>query len=323
MDKQSALAVVKSLVDQGNISKQEVLALFEYDAPVSAKTSKLVEILYYIGAAIVCIGIAVLIGQNWDTLSSFVRILVTLGTGLAAYVVAILLASRRVSEKIAQAFFLIAGVVLPIGLNVAWHEGGYNLSSPGIQTIIMTILLIVFFISWWLYRRATLLLFTTLFGIAFFYVVTSFLLNGRPVFDEPAFTEYRTLFVGLSLALLGYFFSGKTTRALSGSFYAVGVLAFLGSALALGGYKPEQNMFWELIFPLLAFGVIFLSVQVRSKSFLVFGALFLIGYIFKLTAEYFSDSLGWPLALVIAGLLMIAIAYGSLQISKRYLHARG
>lgn len=323
MDKQSTLAAIKSLVDQGEVSKQEVLALFESTAPVSVKASKLVEILYYIGAAIVCIGIAVLIGQNWELLSSFVRILVTLGTGLAAYVVAILLASRRVSENIAQAFFLIAGVVLPIGLNVAWHEGGYNVSDPGIQTLIIGILLAVFLVSWWLYRRVVLLVFTTLSGIAFYYVVTSFLLSGRPVFDEPTFTEYRTLMVGLSLALLGYFFSGKTNRALSGSFYGVGVLAFLGSALALGGYTPEQNMFWELIFPLLAFGVIFLSVQLRSKSFLVFGTLFLIGYIFKLTAEYFSDSLGWPLALVIAGLLMIAIAYGSLQISKNYLHARG
>ena len=74
-----------------------------------------------------------------------------------------------------------------------------------------------------------------------------------------------------------------------------------------------------LIFPVLVFGALYLSVHLKSKSFLTFGTLFLMGYILKLTSEYFSDSLGWPLALVIAGLAMIAAGYLSLYLKRKYM----
>jgi hypothetical protein len=101
--------------------------------------------------------------------------------------------------------------------------------------------------------------------------------------------------------------------------YAFGSLGFLGAALALGGWAPEQNVFWELIFPLLVFGIIFLSIYVKSRAFLVFGSLFLIGYIFKLTGEYFSNTLGWPLALVLAGLLIMGVGYYAVRINRQYM----
>jgi ABC-type branched-subunit amino acid transport system permease subunit len=73
------------------------------------------------------------------------------------------------------------------------------------------------------------------------------------------------------------------------------------------------------VYPLLVFGVIFLSVYVKSKAFLVFGTIFLIAYILKLTSEYFSSGLGWPLALVLAGLAIMAVGYYAVRINKRYL----
>jgi hypothetical protein len=65
--------------------------------------------------------------------------------------------------------------------------------------------------------------------------------------------------------------------------------------------------------------VILLSIWLKSKSFLVFGALFLMIYILKITSEYFTNSLGWPLALVLAGLLLIGIGALSVWLNKRYL----
>jgi len=92
----------------------------------------------------------------------------------------------------------------------------------------------------------------------------------------------------------------------------------LGSALALGGWSPDQNIFWELIYPILIFGILLLSVRVSSKSLYVWGILFLMAYVMKITDEYFSSGLGWPLVLVIAGLAMIAIGYGAFAVNKKY-----
>ena len=69
------------------------------------------------------------------------------------------------------------------------------------------------------------------------------------------------------------------------------------------------------------FGVIFLSIHLQSKTFLVFGSLALGSYLTKITAEYFSDSLGWPFALVLVGLMLMGVAYLALQLKRRYLNA--
>jgi len=44
-----------------------------------------------------------------------------------------------------------------------------------------------------------------------------------------------------------------------------------------------------------------------------------MAYILKITFEYFSSGLGWPLALVIAGLAMIGVGYMSISLKKKYL----
>jgi uncharacterized integral membrane protein len=57
----------------------------------------------------------------------------------------------------------------------------------------------------------------------------------------------------------------------------------------------------------------------KSKSFLTFGAIFLVTYVFKITAEYFTDGLGWPLVLVIVGLAIIGIGYLAFSLKKKYM----
>lgn len=312
--KQEVIAGIKALRANGTLSEHEVLAALSGG---EKKASRMAEILYYIGGAIVCIGVAVLVSQQWENLPTLARIVSTLGVGLAAYVTATLLMSRAQTAKVSLGFWLIAGAVLPIGLFVTFYEGGYAVASAGVSSLIFALLFITYLLSHLIHRKVILLLFTTIYGVALFFVFTSFQVAGNPIFVEPEFSEYRFLLTGISLFLLGYFVRTKPEQALTGTLYAAGSLAFLGSALALGGFKPEQHVFWELVFPLLAFAAILGSVQLRSKSLLTIGSLSLMAYIIKITMEYFSESLGWPLALVIAGLLIIGVGYGSLRVSKQ------
>ena len=92
--------------------------------------------------------------------------------------------------------------------------------------------------------------------------------------------------------------------------------------MALGGFQPNQDAFWELIYPVIIFGALFTSVYIKSKSVLTMGTIFLMIYILKITAEYFSTGLGWPLALVIAGLMMIGAGYMSITIKAKYMLAK-
>jgi len=78
-------------------------------------------------------------------------------------------------------------------------------------------------------------------------------------------------------------------------------------------------VFWELVFPGLSFGILFLSVYLKTRSFLIFGTLYLMFYILKITNEYFTSGFGWALSLIILGFALIGIGYFAFYLNKKYI----
>lgn len=325
MTKENTLLNVTILALQKDLSREELLAAYnkglDPETTDVALTKKLgvTEIMYFIGGGIVFLGISILMAQNWAILGFETRLLATLGVSIMAYLVGILFGQNTKTETAGLAFYLISALVAPIGLYVVFENAGYDITGLGIQSLISGILFGTYLMSFLIFRKTIFTLFSILFGTWLYYSFTGLLIGDSLYFNNNKFNQYQTLIAGLSYILLGYSFS-KTERApLRGFLYGFGILGFLGAAMALGGWKPSQSIFWELAFPFLVFGTLFLSVYIKSKSFLIFGTLYLMGYILKITAEYFSNSLGWPLALVIAGFSMIGVGYMSFEIKRRYL----
>jgi hypothetical protein len=325
MPKDEFLTHVTQLASQGLISEDELLAAYrkgkgeKHDQTVTKRLS-VAEILYFVGGAIVFIGIGILVYQNWEVLNAFTRILATLGSSVAAYVVGVLFGRYEKLDGVSQAFYLISALVAPIGLAIAYDEAVLDFSEYGIQTLISGILLTTYLLSYFVFRKTLFIVFSVIFGTWLFFSFTSWLVDSRLKFDELEFYEYRILLVGLSYILLGYTFAQHKIVALSHWLYGFGIFGFLGAALALGGWSPNQNVFWELIFPALALGSMFISIHLKSRAFLTFGSLYLMVYLLKITPEYFSNTLGWPLALVLAGFSLIGIGYGSFYLNKKYLY---
>lgn len=320
MDKQQLLEEIRQAAAASLITKEEILNQFgSGSVDAAAKHLTVSEILYYIGGGIVFLGICILSYQNWDSFSSFLRIFITLGSATACFIVGALLYRYESLHKVSQAFFLISGLLAPLGVSVAFKEGGFDLNSDGIQLAIYVIIAAIFFSALWFYRQTILLFFAIVFTVGIFHFIINLIIgNNLLMANYSKVWEYKILTEGLVWILLGYYFLQTQFKALTGVMYGFGCVAFLGAAMALGGWDPNQNAFWELIYPLLVFGIIFCGVYVKSKSFLVFGTIFLIGYILKLTGEYFTSGLGWPLALVIAGLAIIGIGYYAVRLNNRY-----
>ncbi len=323
MDKKELLKQVQSLAAQQLVTRDEVTAAFDAgansgtDVEVSPQAG-ISHLLYYVGGAVVFLGISVLIWQNWTALNSVTKILCTLGSGVAAYMAAVFLGRDERFEIPSRAFYFISALVMPLGLQVTLHIAGLDTGSSGTQSVVSGILLTTFLLSYLANRKTVFTVFNIIFATWLFFSFTSFMVGGNPYFKWE-FWAYCVLCVGLVYALLGYSFSETSQHALTGSLYGFGALCFLGAALALGDWNPHQNIFWELAFPGLVFGVMFLSVYLKSKAFLTFGSLYLMGYILKITSEYFAQSLGWPLALVLTGLGLMAIGYLHFNLKKRYL----
>lgn len=327
MEKQELLNEVRQMAQSGQLSQAEILSAL---GGVSTAVPQYVEqkshvgvseILYYIGGAIVFLGIIVLCYQNWDSFSAPLRIFITLGSCLASGLVAILLSRYENLSKLAQAFFLLFGMLAPLGVGVTVKEAGFDLSSNILQVAIYASLTAIFLGVFWYFKQQTvLLLFSIIFATVLFHFLVSWLVGDNLSYsDVSKIWEYQFMVVGLVYMLLGYYLSQTSQRGLVGPLYGFGSLFFLGSTMALGGWQPDQNVFWELIYSLLVFGIVFLSVYVKSKAFLTFGTLSLVGYILKLTGEYFTSGLGWPLALVLAGLVIMVVGYYAVRINRQYL----
>lgn len=324
MEKNKVLEWIKYLASQNSITKEELITSYEAglglkkDATASRHLS-VSEVLYFIGGLIVFLGISILIYQHWSELNFFTRILATLGSAITAYIVGILFSKYEKLAMVGQAFYLISALVMPIGLYVLFDNLGFKIGDNATLSLISGILTVIYLGSFFIFRKIIFLIFGIGFSTWLFFSFTSFLIGSNPIATTFKLNEYRVLLTGITYMLLGYFFSNREEKGLSGRLYELGVFGFLGAAMALGGWKPNQNMIWELLFPGLVFGVIFLSVKLKAPGFLSFATLFLMAYILKITSEYFADSLGWPLTLVISGLLLIVTGFISLRIHNQYL----
>ena len=62
-----------------------------------------------------------------------------------------------------------------------------------------------------------------------------------------------------------------------------------------------------------------MSVYLKSKIILLMSTIFLIVHVSYITGEYFADSLGWPVVLVLLGFVFMGLGYASIIINNRYI----
>jgi hypothetical protein len=323
MNKQALLQQLSALVDSGEVTEDEVLEAIgaKQHSPVAVTSniaSRLSAVLYFIGGGVVFLGLVFLIAQEWGHFGTSMKIFVTLGSGIAAFVVGVLFSQQKRLGAAGPAFFLISALLLPVGLFVTYDEAGVNVDMLTAQIQIASILFAAYVGAYAVIRKNVLLTFAFIFGSWLFFAVTDQMVTSAPYIDNWSFINYRILFAGLAYMLLGYSFVGSDREVLTAWLYTFGVFGFLGAGFALGEWKPNQSLFWEAIYPGLVFGIIFISTHIKSRIFLVFGSLALGAYLTKITAEYFSDSLGWAFSLVIVGFLLMGVAYLAVRVNRRY-----
>jgi hypothetical protein len=99
--------------------------------------------------------------------------------------------------------------------------------------------------------------------------------------------------------------------------YLLGAIAFL-----YGLFDTVERTPFELVFLAAAAGLVYLSVMVRSRTLLFVAIAAFLAYTAWFTGQYFADSVGWPIALIIFGLIMIALSAAAFRIDRQYMRAR-
>lgn len=275
------------------------------------------KIFNFIGAALIFFGVAYFIGSNWNKMSDFLKVFVSLGVAIAAYFVGILFQSAK-KFTVSTAFYLLAGLLLPLGLFITYKVYHIPLPNRCLDLAIASICFFVFILSHLRSPHMIFQIFSIIYGSFLYFSIIEFLLYGRPVSIENI-NEYELIALGTSYIFLGYYLR-LSSSFLTGLLYMLGGLLVLASVYFLGTSNDMRLIFhWRIpaiITIILAF---VLAVPLKAKSFLFLGSIFVIIYVVDMSsrfADVFGDN-GWALILVLAGLLFMLIGYLVFILNKK------
>lgn len=279
---------------------------------------QLMNLLYGIGTIITIIGVVVLLAQNWQSIHFVVKIGITLGIALIAYIYGLLLRSRE-NSMLSQILFTISAVLAPMGAFVLFRENAIEFTLQ-IQIIVASILFIIFGVAFAINKRNVLLPITIIFGSWTYF---AFILNIIPgSYFSSALLKWAGILMGVSYILIAYSYKFFTESAdeedkkekvsSQNILYGVGALAILLSGIMIGGI-------FDLVYIGIIFAIFYGSIFFKSRVMLFLGAFFLVAYIIKITGKYFANSIGWPLTLIGIGFLVIGVGYFTYYLNQKYL----
>lgn len=305
--RQDALEQIAEIARRHALSSAEIRRALEASpsSPERRSTHLLGRILGALGGIFVFAGLGVFIATNWEVMNAAARIIITFGSGMVAFILALAASKDERGRRFTTPLYLIAAALQPIGILVAldefstgsdWHLAG--LLTAGIMTLQQGATL-------WKRRDAVLLFTTILFGL--WLVGTA--LDYMDVDDDFNLMLLGACAVGLCAGL-----ERTPYRGVTPFWYLVGSAAFFGGLFSL-----LQGSAIELAFLLVACGGVYLSIAVRSRTLLLSGTVAILGYISYFTGEHFLDSLGWPMVLILLGLSLIGLSAAAVRINRRYI----
>ena len=72
----------------------------------------------------------------------------------------------------------------------------------------------------------------------------------------------------------------------------------------------------DVLFPAIPAFVLYISMKLQSRALLLSSILALLSFIGYYSAEYFSNVVGWPIALMIMGMALIGLCVFALKMNK-------
>lgn len=311
----------------------------------------------YLGAIFIIAGLSTYIGMFWGSMGSAMRVLVTLGVGYILLIVLVSALHENKFPRLVLPLTLTSVFMMTGGWFVLIHEvfpSGDNwraavLFAFGVMALHQGVL-------FGKYRR-TVLVFTTLFfvygflhvgfdmlgvpiayiaiilGASVFLVGASLAKTSHRILAEPALLigtcwlnsglfdrvamytapNWASLIIGMSVMLFGY---GLQQEERYQRLVALGY--FIGSIMAYSGlFDLVQNTSFELFYLAVTASILYACVVLQSNALLLTTVIAMLAFIGYFSAEYFANSLGWPITLVLMGIAFLGVGTIALKVKQR------
>ncbi|MDD3021089.1 MAG: DUF2157 domain-containing protein [Alphaproteobacteria bacterium] len=302
--RKDAMEQICTLMLTHQIKLSDIAARLDDNNGQEQPASLLQRVMIYIGGAFVFAGLCVYIGMIWDDLDSLSRVILSLGSGFVAFILGLFALADQRFEKAATPLFLIAAALEPTGLFVFMDE--YLPHTGDIAkaaTFVFALMLIQKAIAFLATNKTSLLFFTVLFFFSFLYSLISWI-------DLDAPSSVMTM--GGSMLMISWGISRSTHKPISSFYYFWGAVM-----VAFASFDVLKNSSLDILLIGVSAAIIYLSTVAASRTLLTVGVLSLLAYLGYFTDEYFQDIVGWPVALIIMGLVMIGISVFAVKLGKK------
>jgi len=305
--KDDALQDIVALSQHNQITLAEIAQALDASSgqPNAAPASVLSKLFGYVGGIFVFAGIGVFISMYWDDFGSASRVIITLGPGLAAFVMGLVCLSDQKYERVATPLFLMASVLQPTGIMVMLQEYSSGGDVRHGLLFMAAYMLVQQGATFWAKQRTVLAFSAVLFGCIFF-------ANLFDIWDVDE--KLIGIVVGSSLLCIAYAMQQSKHVAIAPFWYFVGAVSLLWSI-----FESVENSLFEPVYLGASAFIIFLSTYVRSRTLLLVGTLAMLIYIGYYTAEHFANTVGWPIALVIIGIALIGLSALAVRLNNQYI----
>ena len=302
-NKNEALALISDIARSFDITLDEIGAYLNKN-PAPEKVSKwLPRILGYLGATFVFGGLALFIGMQWDDLGSPARVIITYGPGLIAFILGIITLNDERFIRASTPLFLKSAILQPTGMFVYLHEYADGNDGQLAALLVFGLVAIQFLVTFCFYRRTSLLFF----GYLFWNSAVGILMDRAGVPGEAL-----GIGLGLSIMIVAWAMDRTPHRAIAPFWYFIGSIGLLWSI-----FDVVEHTALDMSYLAVATGMMFLSVRMQSRTLLIVSTGALLGYLGYFTDEYFKDVIGWPIALMVMGGMLIGISYWAVKMSRK------
>ncbi len=304
-NRQDALTTIESLIAEHSFTLDDLRPLYAgVQSGESASGGLLQRVMLYVGGVFVFVGLCVYIALIWDSLAPLARIIVSLGSGLIAFILGLMSLDDARFHRAATPLFIIAAALIPAGFFVTLDEyftptGDIITPSCFVFGSVMTIFAVAFALT-----HRTALLF---FALLYFYVFQVVFMEWVDI-DAP----YPALITGLTGLMVSYGID-KTRHAVISRFFYF----FAAIATAAASFDILENTPADVLLIGVAAGLIYLSTTTGSRTLLTVGVISLLAFLGYFTDEYFRDVVSWPIILIVFGLFSMGISVFAVKLGRK------
>ncbi|MBT8062466.1 MAG: DUF2157 domain-containing protein [Xanthomonadales bacterium] len=300
-----ALRQIADIAARHDLTAEQVATALQPSPPPDQRqrsSSVLAKVLAYLGGVFVLAGIALFIGMQWDSFNSAVRVLVTLGTGFAIYLFALMTITDARFSGVTTPMFLVSALLQPTGIVVMLNEYSRG-GDPEHGLLFMCAVIFIQQILTFLAKQRTVLLFTSLFfGSAGFGTLCQIL--------DIDF-EIVALALGVGLTSVSYAIDKTRHAAITPFWYFAGAVFFL-----FGAFDVIESTMFEILYFGIASGFMYLGTVLRSRTLLFVAVIALTSF----TGYFFRESLVNAFGLIFMGFLLIGLSAFAMKLSRKFRH---